>query len=587
MSIIFNYFILLVFLLLPTTITAASVDIKDIHYPLDVPFYLVESLKDDDEKAELYMYLIESYTEQNLTDRAFQLIDSLPKSSLILTKPLYKSLFLTYYYHNSAIDTIVLLDSLSNKLKPYILEACFIYSLEQLNIQDSITFFNSLESPIIKSRLANLLVGYFVSQNDVKNAYLYHNMIELPAEKEKSLTTLAILFTQSGDIIKINKALTEITNETHRHSLLLNVVTTLIDKSEQKTALNFLDQLKKSPVYEKALTYVIKHMITNNNFEDAITYAQTLNTDFYKHEVMILLGQGFAKSGNMIAINELLTSIESEDVLYQFVQDVSLILASNNYTEEAFSLSKKIPNSLALDHYQNLIKACDINSDMHFLLLSIKQINDYKIVNHALATYAIQSALNSKHEQAIYIIKSITDLSTKDICVLTILENGQSLDLYTTYQTHLSEVVITSYIQYLTINISDTIPKQAVLDFTRQHVNPKLFSKENQLIYHIELGILFAINAENDPSYFKKAIKQAKSASKLIRRLKHDVVLSTLSSYFHLESLLKRPKQALKILQKQKKYYHDTDILYLFDQIKDPDKKAIASLQSFAKDFQK
>ena len=287
---------------------------------------------------------------------------------------------MTYYYHNSANDTIVLIDTLSNKLKPYILEACFIYSLEQLNIEDSITFFKSLESPIIKSRLANLLVDYFVTQNDVKNAYLYHDMIELPAEKEKSLATLAILFTQSGDIIKINKALTEITNETHRHSLLINVVTTLIDKNEQKTALNFLDQLKKSPVYEKALTYVIKNMITNNNFEDAISYAQTLNTDFYKHEVLISLGQGFAKAGNIIAINELLTSIESEDVLYQFIQDVSLILASNNFIEESFSLTKKLPNSLAFDHYQNLIKACDINSDMHFLLLSIKQINDYKIV---------------------------------------------------------------------------------------------------------------------------------------------------------------------------------------------------------------
>tara|TARA_Y100000741_G_scaffold52336_1_gene35911 strand:+ start:1946 stop:3709 length:1764 start_codon:yes stop_codon:yes gene_type:complete len=587
MSIIFNYFILLVFLLLPATITAASVDIKDIHYPLDVPFYLVDSLKDNDEKSALYMYLIESYTEQNLIDRSFQLIDSLPKSSLILTKPLYKSLFLTYYYHNSANDTIVLIDTLSNKLKPYILEACFIYSLEQLNIEDSITFFKSLESPIIKSRLANLLVDYFVTQNDVKNAYLYHDMIELPAEKEKSLATLAILFTQSGDIIKINKALTEITNETHRHSLLINVVTTLIDKNEQKTALNFLDQLKKSPVYEKALTYVIKNMITNNNFEDAISYAQTLNTDFYKHEVLISLGQGFAKAGNIIAINELLTSIESEDVLYQFIQDVSLILASNNFIEESFSLTKKLPNSLAFDHYQNLIKACDINSDMHFLLLSIKQINDYKIVNHTLATYAIQSALNNKHEQAIYIIKSITDLSTKDICVLTILENGQSLDLYTTYQPHLTEVVITSYIQYLTINLSGTISKQAVLDFTRQNVNPKLFSKENQLIYHIELGILFAINAEDNTNYFKKAIKQAKSANKLIRHLKQDVDLLTLSSYIHLESLLNRPKYALKILQKHKKYYHDTDILYLLGQIKDKDKKATTLLQSFAKDFQK
>tara|TARA_Y100001970_G_scaffold47506_1_gene60063 strand:- start:1291 stop:3054 length:1764 start_codon:yes stop_codon:yes gene_type:complete len=587
MSIIFNYFILLVFLLLPTTITAASVEIDDIYYPLDVPFYLVDSLEDNDEKSELYMYLIESYTEQNLTDRAFQLIDSLPKSSLILTKPLYKSLFLTYYYHNSANDTIVLIDTLSNKLKPYILEACFIYSLEQLNIQDSITFFNSLESPIIKSRLANLLVDYFVSQNDVKNAYLYHDMIELPAEKEKSLASLAILFTQSGDIIKINKSLTEINNETHRHNLLLNVVRTLIDKNEQKTALNFLDQLKKSPVYEKALSYVIKHMITNNNFEDAITYAQTLKTDFYKHEVMISLGKGFAKSDNIIAINELLTSIESEDVLYQFIQDVSLILASNNFIEESFSLSKKLPNSLAFDHYENLIKACDINSDMHFLLLSIKQINDYKIVNHALATYAIQSALNNKHEQAIYIIKSITDLSTKDICVLTILENGQSLDLYTTYQPHLTEVVITSYIQYLTINLSGTISNQAVLDFTRQNVNPKLFSKENQLIYHIELGILFAINAEDNTNYFKKAIKQAKSANKLIRHLKQDVDLLTLSSYIHLESLLNRPKYALKILQKHKKYYHDTDILYLLGQIKDKDKKATTLLQSFAKDFQK
>ena len=189
MSIIFNYFILLVFLLLSTTITATSVEIDDIYHPLDVPFYLVDSIKDNDEKSELYMYLIESYTEQNLIDRSFQLIDSLPKSSLILTKPLYKSLFLTYYYHNSANDTIVLIDTLSNKLKPYILEACFIYSLEQLNIQDSITFFNSLESPIIKSRLANLLVDYFVSQNDVKNAYLYHDMIELPAEKEKSERT--------------------------------------------------------------------------------------------------------------------------------------------------------------------------------------------------------------------------------------------------------------------------------------------------------------------------------------------------------------------------------------------------------------
>ena len=558
------------------------VSIDEIQYPLDVPFSLASSIEDTQQQKELYHFLVESYTKQGLLDRAFQVVSSLPKSMIILSKPLYKTLFLTYYKHTSANETLSLVKSIDSTIKPYVIEACFQYSFQHFDIDDSILFFNAIESPIISSRLSNLLVTYFVTQNDLNKALMYHDLIKLPAEKEKSLATLAILYTKSGDITKINRSLSDISNTQHKHTLLLNVVTTLLDLNEHKTALNFLEQLKNSPVYEKALTQVIRHKIDTDNFSEAISLAQSLETDFYKHDVMILLGVGFGRSGNLKAINELMVNLESDDLKHQFIKDVSVSLATHHFIQESFDLSKKLPTQNQQDHFLNLIHAFSNHDDFRFILLLIKQINNYEIINKTLAGYAIQLASVNKHDEAINTIQSITDVSIKDDCVLTILKSNKTMTLYPSYQALSSPYVRLSYISYLSNYISDALSAHDLLDFMDSSLNPKRLKPSDRLQYHLERGILYAYIQEP-----KKAIASSKRARKLIRKLKQHVSLSMLRDYVYLESLLDRPNQALKVLKKQKKYYYPTDILYLFDQLYDSPNQSIKLLQSFTKDFQK
>ena len=557
--------------------------LKSIQHPLDVPLYITDSITDTTQQKRLYTYLVESYTQQGLTDRAIQLIESLPKSLLILSKSLYETLFITYYSYNSAQDTILLLDKVSDKVRPYIIEACFQHSLDKKIIEDSLLFFNKINSPIIASRLCNLLVTYFVKHDDINKALIYHNLIQLPAEKEKSLASLVILYTKAGDIQKINTALTNISNETNRQTLLLNVVTTLVDINEYETALNFLDQLQQSPIYEKALTYVINYLIINDNFSAAIDYAQTLTTDFYKHQVMILLGQGFARSGNLLAINDLLTNIDSDTVMNQFITDVSLSLAKYSYIQEAFSLSHKLSPEIATKHYPALIESCDIKTDFHFLLLLIKQINNYQTINDTLLVYAVKLARDDQHEKANEIINTISDLTTKETCLLTILTTADDLTLYQDYYSQLSHSTIISYIHYLNTHSSKLLSEQDMLDFIT--IKPKKLNKANRLKYNIELGILYANHSSKFPANHKKAIQQAKSAKKLIKKLKEKVTFESLDRYIYLESLLDRTNQALATLKKQQQYHDNIKLLYTINHINDYDKKSLKLLRSFAKDF--
>ena len=99
--------------------------IKDIRYPLDISFSMISTLQDANEQTKLYHFLVESYVKQSLVDRAFLVIQSLPKSKLALSIPLYKTLFVTFYDQHDAKSTISLINKLDATIRPHIIEACF------------------------------------------------------------------------------------------------------------------------------------------------------------------------------------------------------------------------------------------------------------------------------------------------------------------------------------------------------------------------------------------------------------------------------------------------------------------------------
>ena len=557
-------------------------NIKDIRYPLDISFSMIHTVEDANEQTQLYHFLVESYVNQSLIDRAFLVIQSLPKSKLALSVPLYKTLFVTFYEQHDAKSTISLINKLDATIRPHIIEACFQHSLEQSKIKESLIFFNAVESPIILSRFCNLLVTYFVNQNNLEEALIYHDLIKLPSEKEKSLAELSILFTKEGDITSINKALDSITNLTYKQTLLLNVVKTLVELNKIDIALNFLEQIQKSPIYEKALTHVIAGLIRNDNFSEAIKLAQQLETDFHKHEAMILLGSGFAQSANLEAIKELQSNIESVDVKNKFIQNVTIELANNEFIQEAFNLSKLLPIPLQNDHYSSLIKHIKNYDNISFMILLIKQINNYHIINTTLGDYAIQLASVNNHNDVTEILKAITDPAIQESTVLTILINQDTMNNDQHYQPFITDSITLDYITYLNQHHLDLIPAEERLQRLHSKCRYKTLSTSQKITYNIEKGLLYIKN--NQPN---QATKLAKKAYKLAKKAKSPLSINTLTRYLLLESQLNRSNTAINIIKKQVPYHSQKDILYLFGSLKNHEKLSHKKLTSFAKDFKK
>ena len=72
-----------------TAMGSTITSLKQINSPLDVPIYLLNSIQDSTEQKELYHFIVAQYAQNNQFDKAIKLIESLPKSLLVLKKPLY------------------------------------------------------------------------------------------------------------------------------------------------------------------------------------------------------------------------------------------------------------------------------------------------------------------------------------------------------------------------------------------------------------------------------------------------------------------------------------------------------------------
>jgi hypothetical protein len=566
-----------IFSLSCTAMGSTITSLKQINSPLDVPIYLLNSIQDSTKQKELYHFIVAQYAQNNQSDEAITLIESLPKSLLVLKKPLYLSFFIEYYKTHSATQVLELLAEISEKLTPYIIEACFVHSLDQKNISDALIFFDAIDSQIIKSRFGSLLVRYYVEQNNFKSALYHYDLIELPAEKEESLSYLAILHTKNRNITTINESLSMITNKAYRNDLLYNVTATLVSLDELEVALNFLEQIQEATIYEKALTHVIKKLIENDDLESALNYAQLLTTDFYKYEIMIDLGKAFAARANSMAINELLSNIDDKKTTEEFIKEVTLILARNNEIQMAFELSRTLPEKFQEAHLPTLLYNVDPSDNFHYLMLMINKTNNETIINKSLLAYASVLVSQENHDSAKDVITSISNSIIKQDCLVEILKNNNPLEIIKIYDTFFTESILISYVNNTAQTITDSNEALAMIELINTHIKSKSISKLDH--FKIYLNISYLLTITNQQSY---AINYAKKAHKLLKKLRYRIDYDLLEQYIQLETALNREQYALNVLNKTKK---SSELLYLFKYFDSTSINSKKSLISFAKDF--
>ncbi len=529
----------------------------------------IPKVKTIDVKQKLYLEAVKELGKNKDIERFEKLLNELPEELKIYQKKIYENFFLEYAKVSKiAFIKKYLADINDRNLKDHIVEKLSYQALTDNSKRNYDLLLPLVTQNVIRSRVALLLIEYFLNINELDKANDLIESISFPAQKDAAYSLIAIEYAKIADYERCNMNINNIMDIELKQKTFSLTLAEFAKKSLFKISIELLNRISIQENYEYALIILMNQYVDEKKYDTAYQLFQSIKTQSIKDQALYYLGVGFAKHGEVEGINnvlELITDQETKDITSR---DIVIELAKNGMTEEAINYALAIQNFPIYESAViRLAAELGVADNVNFVILMLQQINEEGLFDQVIENYIYSLVKNKKINQIEKVITYIEQASLKQSIianiVLQLIQTNQ-LDSFDFFQNQLQSVQTKSS---NLIAYGANVSNSHLEDYYSESINKINKFIEEEKIDFFDEASLYLINAkiefdqENYEDVFSYINRYDKTLIKQENTKFDNIKLDTIK----LLLAINKEKHVFPIIDSYNDQYQKISLLFLFD----------------------
>ena len=334
----------------------------------------------------------------------------MPEELKIYQKKLYENFFLEYIKVSKIAFIKRYLANVNDRnLKDHIIEKLSYQALTDKSKRNYDLLLPLVTQNVIRSRVALLLIEYFLNINELDKANDLIESISFPAQKDAAYSLIAIEYAKIADYERCNMNINNIMDIELKQKTFSLTLAEFAKKFLFKISIELLNRISIQENYEYALIILMNQYVFEKKYDTAYQLFQSIKTQSIKDQALYYLGVGFAKHGEVEGINNVLELITDQETKDMTSRDIVIELAKNGMTEEAINYALAIKNFPIYESAViRLAAELGVADNVNFVILMLQQINEEGLFDQVIENYIYSLVKNKKINQIEKVISYIS-----------------------------------------------------------------------------------------------------------------------------------------------------------------------------------